>query len=573
MRSSIFPPVFRTALRGLVPGPTSTDVSSQRILRADGVWVDQPVTLPSVTGNSGRLLTNNGTVASWTPAFTVDAVSGAAAVAAQGSNQNITLTPSGTGFLQVNGSASVTGSLSASGNITATGTSQRLVVNTSASTQSERFAIQSGVTNGALALFGLPNGTNGVATIGVLGDSAYTAGQRVRLAVTKDVSTQLVSDTIGGATALPLGIVAQGVEVASFSSTGLSVTGTLSATGAANFNGGMVRSKTGGGFFESWYDATPSKASRFQTLVGGGMLFGTYDGVSWTDNLTLTSTGLGIGTTNPTVKLSVDAGSGNNDQIQLVSTDTSGSLTAKIANGSGEAAFGVSAVGDLIVRGRTSGKRIRFDINNSEKACIDSSGNLGIGTTSPGAALTVNKNAAAAPTPLTGSLLQVLNADSTTTGVEIIGIGSGLQPRLNFRRGVGTAASPTAVGSNTNIGYIVGTGYDGTSWSDAQAAITFLASQNWTSTAHGTNLLFSTTSDGSTTLTERMRITAAGNIVAGASAALATTATDGFLYVPTCAGTPTGTPTAITGMAPIVVNTTNNKLYFYSGGAWRDAGP
>jgi len=76
-----------------------------------------------------------------------------------------------------------------------------------------------------------------------------------------------------------------------------------------------------------------------------------------------------------------------------------------------------------------------------------------------------------------------------------------------------------------------------------------------------------------TNAAERMRITAAGNIVAGASAALATTATDGFLYVPTCAGTPTGTPTAITGMAPIVVNTTNNKLYFYSGGAWRDAGP
>jgi hypothetical protein len=72
---------------------------------------------------------------------------------------------------------------------------------------------------------------------------------------------------------------------------------------------------------------------------------------------------------------------------------------------------------------------------------------------------------------------------------------------------------------------------------------------------------------------ERMRITSTGNIVAGASAALATTATDGFLYVPTCAGTPTGVPTAITGMAPIVVNTTNNKLYFYSGGAWRDAGP
>jgi len=76
-----------------------------------------------------------------------------------------------------------------------------------------------------------------------------------------------------------------------------------------------------------------------------------------------------------------------------------------------------------------------------------------------------------------------------------------------------------------------------------------------------------------TDTSERARIDANGNIVAGASAALATTATDGFLYVPTCAGVPTGTPTAITGMAPIVVNTTNNKLYFYSGGSWRDAGP
>ena len=72
---------------------------------------------------------------------------------------------------------------------------------------------------------------------------------------------------------------------------------------------------------------------------------------------------------------------------------------------------------------------------------------------------------------------------------------------------------------------------------------------------------------------EAMRIDTAGNVIAGGSVALATNATNGFLYVPTCAGVPTGTPTAIIGMAPIVVNTTNNKLYFYSGGAWRDAGP
>jgi hypothetical protein len=70
----------------------------------------------------------------------------------------------------------------------------------------------------------------------------------------------------------------------------------------------------------------------------------------------------------------------------------------------------------------------------------------------------------------------------------------------------------------------------------------------------------------------RIVITAAGNVSVGAGA-VATSATDGFLSVPTCAATPTGTPSTVTGFAPIVVNTTNNKLYFYSGGVWRDAGP
>jgi hypothetical protein len=61
------------------------------------------------------------------------------------------------------------------------------------------------------------------------------------------------------------------------------------------------------------------------------------------------------------------------------------------------------------------------------------------------------------------------------------------------------------------------------------------------------------------------------SIVLGNS--IATNASSGFLYVPTCAGTPTGAPESYTGRAPIVIDTTNNKLYFYSGGAWRDAGP
>lgn len=54
----------------------------------------------------------------------------------------------------------------------------------------------------------------------------------------------------------------------------------------------------------------------------------------------------------------------------------------------------------------------------------------------------------------------------------------------------------------------------------------------------------------------------------GGSAALATTATDRFWYVPACAGIPTGVPTAFTGTIPMVADSTNNKLYIYSGGSW-----
>jgi hypothetical protein len=52
----------------------------------------------------------------------------------------------------------------------------------------------------------------------------------------------------------------------------------------------------------------------------------------------------------------------------------------------------------------------------------------------------------------------------------------------------------------------------------------------------------------------------------------ATSATDGFPYLPACAGPPTGTPTSITGHAPVVIDSTNNNLNFYAGSAWRGIG-
>lgn len=57
------------------------------------------------------------------------------------------------------------------------------------------------------------------------------------------------------------------------------------------------------------------------------------------------------------------------------------------------------------------------------------------------------------------------------------------------------------------------------------------------------------------------------SVVIGA-AAISTSATDGFLYIPTCVGAPTGTPTTQTGRIPMVYDTTNHQFWFYDSG-WK----
>ena len=326
-------------------------------------------------------------------------------------------------------------------------------------------------------------------------------------------------------------------------------------------------------------------------------------GVNNAEQMRLTSTGLGIGTSSPTDKLTV-----RQDTAGGVSTATFINGTAAAASTTGQSfrlrlgSFGgfisnpqlapyIEGVLTSVANGWSALAFGYYGVSGvAEGMRLDSSGNLGLGVT-PSAWGSSNK-AIQLPSGAVWSISNQFTVGANvydSSGGAFTYVANGFASRyrqldsqhawftapsgtagnaISFTQAMTLDASGNLLVNRTSVptGSVAKIISEGrfSSFRSGVAGYEFGVS------ATVSDFTISDVSSGSAVI--RCTISPQGSFVTG-NAALATNATDGFLYVAGCAGTPTGTPTAYTGRVPIVIDTTNNKLYFYSGGAWRDAGP
>lgn len=203
--------------------------------------------------------------------------------------------------------------------------------------------------------------------------------------------------------------------------------------------------------------------------------------------------------------------------------------------------------------GTTSNTQTSFWTNNTKRATFLSTGELTVGgTTTVNVLYKVHTMGSAG---IFGNMISSWSTTDTHYGV------------LGFLKSASaTIGTGAATAASEDLGQIQWNGYNSGNAQATPASIRVIQSGAAGATFIGADMIFLTGTNAAVR-TQSLKITAAKSVVIGDNtSALSTTATDGFLYIPTCAGTPTGVPTAQTGTVAMVFDTTNNKLYIYDGG-------
>jgi hypothetical protein len=235
----------------------------------------------------------------------------------------------------------------------------------------------------------------------------------------------------------------------------------------------------------------------------GGHYFYTGDAAagSQTARLIVNPSGnVGIGTTGPGALLDVAAG---------IRVNSAGSVTSGFANGvnmGGYDAIGYDA-NDLVLGGYRASQftALRFYTAGTDRARIDSSGRLLVGTSSARTNF-YNTSFAAG--------LQVESITSTNRGLALVNNSAADNPSslILARSNADTIGSNAVVASDTWLGNITFQGADGSEFVEAARIDAYVDGTPGANDMPG-RLVFSTTADGAASPTERMRIDNAGNVM------------------------------------------------------------
>jgi trimeric autotransporter adhesin len=198
--------------------------------------------------------------------------------------------------------------------------------------------------------------------------------------------------------------------------------------------------------------------------------------------------------------------------------------------------------------GTTTNNSLRFRTNNTEKMIVDSTGNVGIGTTTPTSKLTVQGAISKAnistsntekimDSPITGSASEFFGQDLHVIRSQDDAMPWGAALRLYtysntdpndiaMRKARGTRSSPSFLLAGDVLGQVSFSSINHTSniftgQSRGGAAILSIVSENHSATNNGVELAFNTTTNGTMAEHETMRLANNGNVGIGRSAPFA----------------------------------------------------
>ena len=233
-----------------------------------------------------------------------------------------------------------------------------------------------------------------------------------------------------------------------------------------------------------------------------------------TEKMRIDSSGnVGIGTTSPAQLLEINkgaSGGGSLDIAQFTAQDTTGTNATNprvILSGRNTAgSFNIGAVQG--VNTVANGGALVFQTTPTsgsltERMRIDSSGNVGIGTSSPTNLLDLYN--------ATSAVINVQGDSSTAIFASRYGTNTAA-PVLGMQKYRGSYGSPSIVSSGDNTGRVIFYGYDGTNALPTAEIRSYVDGTPGTGDMPG-RLSFWTTADGASSATERARIDSSGNVL------------------------------------------------------------